>query len=288
MRFTIHLIYLGFLLSGIQVSMADIVIQIGSDDRQSFYSFDLSTTHTREIGKPENRNERPHPEMSPLLSVPQGKEIAKAYWHGFFDCQFVKSEETKSALSQTAETLDDAIAIASDLRIDHPNDRFLIVAGQLDKSAALIDRQQMSTVPPSCAAATRFYRKSDNGAFVAFVDGRINSISFMQGNRKLWGAKYENKTDIFVYDLESKPVNSRRITVAESVLDASVMNDGRVLLILANQWTNWLNPSNWLYAIGGHAEKKSDIDLALYDNRGNLVYRQSLMKGVVRATASFF
>ena len=120
------------------------------------------------------------------------------------------------------------------------------------------------------------------------MDSRIHSISFVQGNRKLWGAQYENETDIFVYDIDSKPLQSTQITIAESVLDASVMNDGRVLLILANQWKNWLKPSNWLFAIGGHAEKKSDIDLALYDNNGNLIYKHPLMKGVVRATASFF
>lgn len=269
------------------LSIAQLTIKVGSENGQEFYRYDIERNSAKKIVDPTNSSIEKWDEELRLLEQADGKPIARNYWHFFFECNGSDvSPHVNSPMPIELEA--DAISIAAKLTLKKLANDIYVLAEPDGKSAVLITRSGQSILTPPCAAMSRFFRVSENKKIIVFVANRTQAISFIQGDRKRWGATYEPGTDLYIFNIGEKIVKPIKISFSETVSDVAVMNDGRIGLLLFSSSSNWLNPLNWLFAIGGHTDGKVNYQLLMIDRSGARGQSYPLIRGLAGGVASFY
>lgn len=286
MKFSVFIPIIIFFLIGSMDSVADVSFYVkGGDKKITYYSFDGEIIlPTKEVDDFLNRNLL---SQQPLESLRSWETVAKSYVKKYLDCGFKKANKYQAWLKQTTDEITTSSSFVGNVKLSPIRDRIFILSYQDGKGSIIIDSKNHIKSYGPCAAASRSYDISKSRDYVAILSEDIKAIDLIGVSRLNWGAKYQGTMSIHLYKVTEDVSHETTITTNDNILDMVVSDDGSFYILIAKNYTNWFNPMNWLLGISGHAEKKSDLSIRLYDKSGNLKANQSILKGSVISNAQF-
>jgi hypothetical protein len=221
-------------------------------------------------------------QVQALDDLPDSKRLVAAYLTNFLDCgQRVTAATPLREWIQQESNATDGRWLRR-LETIPVNDSYILISAQGGARAVVINRKTGQRLPGSpCGAAVKFARLSPLKQRVAFVFEGLKTVEFYGGKGRLsWSSRRTGTRFVQIHRLQATVSSVNVATIAEDPLDLMLPDEENWWLLVAKYSSEWWKPTNWLYAVGGHGTKRSDISLLTYSSSG-LLSSRDIASGVV-------
>lgn len=232
--------------------------------------------------------------LAPLASFADSDRLYAAYMGHYLDCGDSGAQAAQRAQWVRQQTLPaqggepGLELVAALLERD-----LMLLAARDGGRAIVLNRATLQRVPGSpCGAAVSFARMAQDRLRIVLVSRDMQVEFTGQPKRLTWNARYTDGQAIHVIDVApDRPAGATMRTIVlpagEDVLDVTTPAPGPWQVATAIHGGRWWKPSNWLSAMGGHAERRSTVFLKTYSAEGALVDTQELVADVELFSARF-
>lgn len=223
-----------------------------------------------------------------LASLPDHESLHVAYWTWFLDCggapdQAKPREQWARTMLSAAgnKQAKDLIAVALDKNL-------VIVASAAADKAMILDRATGQRLAgTSCGAAGSRVRLSPDRRRIVLASKGLE-IDFDVTPRSVqWNGRSTGEQSLQLIDLAMPEPLVASVTTRDDVLDVHLPDRGDWQAVTAQHGGAWSNPANWLFALGGHAERLSTVRLRTYTGKGAETRTEELAARVALVSARF-
>lgn len=211
----------------------------------------------------------------PLQYTPGSEHLVKAYIENLLDCGL------NSSSSASLEEWIKQESAATDGRwlrrlvTRSVNDSYILISAQGGQRALVIDRNTGQRLPGSpCGAAVKFARISPDEQRVAFIAEGLKAIEFYGSKGHVsWSSRRSGTWFVQIHQLRAKANFVSTSKVENEPIDLMLPNEGVWWLLVATYSGEWWKPSEWIYSVGGHGTRLSNISLLTYSSSGEMSSR---------------
>jgi WD40 repeat protein len=168
----------------------------------------------------------------------------------------------------------------SDLYITQKSKKFAVISNVYGGEAILLYGKALESIVTKCPMANISYDVSKNEKYFVLASQQVKSVDWMNANHLIYNLSFDDSFNVKTYDLQTSEVVTSSDIKEDALLDVLVTDSGDYYVLLEERKTNWFNPYNFLVKLAGHSEHMSNVILKKYNNKGELLISQILIKDI--------